>query len=401
MAKIKIKRGLSSNLSLLTLDVGEFGFCTDTKELYIGTADGNHLVTKVVSLSNATTPALKVGQLGVYNKKMYVGTATENVLISGFTQTEIQAIVTDYKSTVAPPNIAAQSVRGSEDQYARQDHTHGIEGNTITTALGYTPENVANKNQPSGYAGLDVNAKIPLSLLPDIIVGNVLYGGNVNGAGVCTLSSLFSQKYPSVTALTLSEANAAAYAGVYFIASANAASGVPLHLGVLTGDWIISNGGSTYANGGWAKIDNTDAVTGVKGSNETSYRTGNVNISKANIGLGSVDNTADANKPVSTPQQTALNGKENLIKNATVATTIADGDTIPFSDISATNSPTAKITYGNLKSVLKTYLTGFFNNYVLPLMSSSTRGGAKIDNITVKINGSEQLYVAEVDGGTF
>lgn len=39
-------------------------------------------------------------------------------------------------------------------------------------------------------------------------------------------------------------------------------------------------------------------VTGVKGSNESSYRTGNVNITKDNIGLGNVDNTADANKLV-------------------------------------------------------------------------------------------------------
>lgn len=47
-------------------------------------------------------------------------------------------------------------------------------------------------------------------------------------------------------------------------------------------------------------------VTGVKGNAESSYRTGNVNITKANIGLGNVDNTSDANKPVSTAQQEAM-----------------------------------------------------------------------------------------------
>lgn len=41
-----------------------------------------------------------------------------------------------------------------------------------------------------------------------------------------------------------------------------------------------------------------NTITGVKGSTETSYRTGDVNITKANIGLGNVDNTADANKSV-------------------------------------------------------------------------------------------------------
>lgn len=41
-----------------------------------------------------------------------------------------------------------------------------------------------------------------------------------------------------------------------------------------------------------------NTITGVKGNSESSYRTGNVNITKANIGLGNVDNTSDANKSV-------------------------------------------------------------------------------------------------------
>lgn len=41
-----------------------------------------------------------------------------------------------------------------------------------------------------------------------------------------------------------------------------------------------------------------NTVTGVKGGSESTYRTGNINITKANIGLGNVDNTADANKSV-------------------------------------------------------------------------------------------------------
>ena len=49
-----------------------------------------------------------------------------------------------------------------------------------------------------------------------------------------------------------------------------------------------------------------NSITGVKGDSETEYRTGNVNITKANVGLGNVDNTTDANKPVSTAQQKAI-----------------------------------------------------------------------------------------------
>ncbi len=43
---------------------------------------------------------------------------------------------------------------------------------------------------------------------------------------------------------------------------------------------------------------NTVNLTGVKGNAESSYRTGNVNLTPANLGLGNVNNTADANKSV-------------------------------------------------------------------------------------------------------
>ena len=41
-----------------------------------------------------------------------------------------------------------------------------------------------------------------------------------------------------------------------------------------------------------------NSITGVKGNAESSYRTGNVNITPANIGLGNVNNTADTAKTV-------------------------------------------------------------------------------------------------------
>lgn len=85
-----------------------------------------------------------------------------------------------------------------------------------------------------------------------------------------------------------------------------------------------------------------NTVLGVKGSSESAYRTGNVDITKANIGLGNVDNTSDEDKPVSMATQTALNGKANTsgtypnltvgkatnADNATKATQDASGNVI-------------------------------------------------------------------------
>ena len=60
---------------------------------------------------------------------------------------------------------------------------------------------------------------------------------------------------------------------------------------------IIKENGTTLTPDSNHTIDIT-AVTGVKGNSESSYRTGQVNITAANIGLGNVNNTADANKSV-------------------------------------------------------------------------------------------------------
>lgn len=54
------------------------------------------------------------------------------------------------------------------------------------------------------------------------------------------------------------------------------------------------------------KVDKTTTVNGHALS-------GNITVTKANVGLGNVDNTSDANKPVSTAQQTALDGKANTV----------------------------------------------------------------------------------------
>jgi hypothetical protein len=49
---------------------------------------------------------------------------------------------------------------------------------------------------------------------------------------------------------------------------------------------------------------------------------GNIDLSKSDVGLGNVDNTSDANKPVSTATQTALNAKQNTL---TLTTTGSSG----------------------------------------------------------------------------
>ena len=75
---------------------------------------------------------------------------------------------------------------------------------------------------------------------------------------------------------------------------------------------------STNVEGALAEVmqvAQTGGVTGVKGDAESAYRKGNVNITKANIGLGNVDNTADANKSVASAVKATQDGDGNVIKN--------------------------------------------------------------------------------------
>lgn len=76
--------------------------------------------------------------------------------------------------------------------------------------------------------------------------------------------------------------------------------------------WLMSAADKTKLDwiAAWAQVN---TVTGVKWNSETQYRTGNINITKANIGLGNVDNTSDADKPVSTATQQALALKQDKL----------------------------------------------------------------------------------------
>ncbi|MBQ2649816.1 MAG: hypothetical protein IJF82_20885 [Achromobacter sp.] len=90
----------------------------------------------------------------------------------------------------------------------------------------------------------------------------------------------------------------------------------------VTGMGLSSNDFTTAEKNKLSGIESgaqVNTITGVKGNAESSYRTGNVNLTKANIGLGNVDNTSDANKPISTAMQTALDGKVNTTDIATTS----------------------------------------------------------------------------------
>lgn len=65
----------------------------------------------------------------------------------------------------------------------------------------------------------------------------------------------------------------------------------------------------------------------VSGVSSVNTRTGAVTLTSADVGLGNVDNTSDANKPVSTAQATAIGLKQNTLVSGTNIKTI-NGNTL-------------------------------------------------------------------------
>lgn len=119
--------------------------------------------------------------------------------------------------------------------------------------------------------------------------------------------------------------------------------------------------------GNWFKLDNTDDVLSVNGS------TGVVVLTASDIGLSNVDNTSDANKPISTATQTALDGKKDdfaestaFNKNfGTTAGTVLEGDTAIGDMFKSVYDPTGveadAFDYGNAIGI--TQITGTSTSY--------------------------------------
>lgn len=80
---------------------------------------------------------------------------------------------------------------------------------------------------------------------------------------------------------------------------------------------LATDSPSTLAD--WKEITAVGSVQSVAG------KTGTVVLAKGDVGLGNVDNTSDANKPISSATQIALNAKPNL---GTTAGTAVDAGTI-------------------------------------------------------------------------
>ncbi len=249
--KILFKRGTAAQNDAFTGESGVITIDTENNRLRIhdGVTPGGHSAASLVDVQNITN-------------------TIDNLAITDIAG--LEAALTQIGADITAVEDRATALEGRAT--ALETETARLETDKI---------DVAEKGVADGVATLDSNGKVPLTQLSDSILGQVEYMGVWDAAINAPLLPL----------------DATGLKGNYYVTTvAGTFDGKDFQVG----DWIISNGVT------WDKVDNTDAVATVQG------RTGNVVITAADLGLENVDNTADADKPISTATQAALDLKADI-----------------------------------------------------------------------------------------
>ena len=123
-------------------------------------------------------------------------------------------------------------------------------------------------------------------------------------------------------------------------------------------DKLMLNWNAYYtANDGELNIKLNGTSIGTFSANEEQDKDINIAVSKSTVWLSNVDNTSDANKPVSTAQQAALDEKQDTltpgtwitITNNTIATTSLPGTTKYGASLDLSIDPTTFVVTAQLK----------------------------------------------------
>lgn len=168
---------------------------------------------------------------------------------------------------------------------------------------------LSEKGQANGYASLDSGGKVPVSQLPDTVVGSVEYKGTWNA----------NTNSPSLTTITPDK-------GDYYVVNVAGSTSLGGIRGWKVGDWAIYNGTA------WEKVDNTDQVSSVFGRQGTvtaqsgDYTASQVtNVPAGNIAATTVQaalNELDTEKVPTTTTVSAgagLTGGGDLSANRTIS----------------------------------------------------------------------------------
>lgn len=245
-----------------------------------------------------------------FTKVRSLFTAGTNITISNGTINNTYS----YTLPVATPSVLGGVKIGTNITYAG-DGTISLTSTGVTGALGYTPENAANKGAANGYASLDGGTKVPVAQLPSTLM---IYKGTWNA---------------STNSPTLSDGTGTS-GFVYQVSVAGTQNLGSGSISFLVGDYIMHNGSI------WQKSAGTNYVTSVSVNGSTAQQ-GTVNITLPN---SSVTNAMLANSSVTVNGNSVALGSSTTVTANTPNSHVIkfDGGTTEGTDLYTFNGGAAK-----------------------------------------------------------
>lgn len=275
--------------------------------------------------------------------------------------TELQADVAEIQSVI--PTEASASNQLADKNYVQV----GLDGkqDTLSATDGINLSNNVISGKPLQDDIADINALIP----GQASTSNQLADKNFVNSSIATNTANFIGTFNSVAELE-------AYSGTLtnndyaFVIKTDSAGNTyydryKYTTATTPASWVFEYelNNSSFTASQWAAIN-----SGATSSNVAQIDTNKTNIAnhiantnnphsvtKAQVGLGNVDNTSDLDKPISTATQTALNGKQATISDLTTirsgaalgATAVQPGDLATVATSGSYNDLSNKPTVGN------------------------------------------------------
>jgi len=165
--------------------------------------------------------------------------------------------------------------------------------------------------------------------------------------------------------------------------------------GTNTGDNATN---SQYSGLAASKQDLLVSATNIKTlEGQSLLGSGNIDLAKSDVGLGNVDNTSDANKPISTAQQTALDLKTNKLivanrQTASYTLILSDADKLVEMNVGSANNLTIPLN----SSVA--FATG--TQILLAQYGAGQTTIVPTSGVTIRSNGSKVKLNAQYSGAT-
>jgi hypothetical protein len=322
------------------LAAGEVGFETDTGKFKIG--DDVNFWDDLAYFVNADDLA---GELGDYATEAYVGQAISS-LVDGAptllnTLNELAAAIGDDESFSTTIFNATELAREQAGEYTDEEIL--ALSNTLTAADGTLSSSIADLSDvvdgisatttenSEGITALETTVGSHVTQISDLNDAQLLKAPLANPTFTGTVALPTTTSVGDVSSAELGHLN-----GVTGPIQTQIDDKAPIANPTFTG----TVAGVTKAMVGLGDVDNTaDSAKPVSTATQTALDakaplesptfTGTVSgVTKTHVGLGNVDNTSDADKPVSTATQTALDAKASLAGATFTGNVEVDGNIV-------------------------------------------------------------------------